>query len=196
MRNRRVEMKRFAFIMVGTVCLSAMLLVLTGLAAAAPSQAGLLSRVERACQQAHQQGRLESMPKVERDNLPQLAQAQCAQVRGSSLYALGELKDQGALEVIVGGLHDQDAHVRRIAARALGKIGDTRALEPLAQSLNDPSERPMVRAAAAQALGMFNDAQAAQVLQQNADAKPEMVRKAVDKALSRIAAAQEMMASN
>ena len=45
--------------------------------------------------------------------------------------ALGDLRDERAIEPLIGALEDQNDDVRCQAARALGEIGDPRAKEPL-----------------------------------------------------------------
>ncbi len=52
---------------------------------------------------------------------------------------LGELKDERAIEPLIGLLKDENSQIRKEAAKALGKIGDLRALEPLITTLDDQS---------------------------------------------------------
>lgn len=124
----------------------------------------LAKRVEAACQQAHQAGLMAKVEKVDRQALPGLAGAPCPQVRAASIYALGEVRDAGAVPLLVGHLNDEDKVVRRISARALGKIGDPAAAEPLIAALQNRQESLAVRCVAARALGMLSDLEAARAL--------------------------------
>jgi hypothetical protein len=51
--------------------------------------------------------------------------------------ALGEMRDERALEPLIGALQDRNEDVRCEAARALGEIGDPRAEEPLERATRD-----------------------------------------------------------
>jgi len=51
--------------------------------------------------------------------------------------ALGDIKDEKAVEPLLKALHDKNSDVRQAAAKALGDIGDDRAVEPLRQALGD-----------------------------------------------------------
>lgn len=54
------------------------------------------------------------------------------------IEALGEIRDQRAVEPLIGLLSDNDNEVRWEAALALGEIADPRALGPLEGALRDP----------------------------------------------------------
>jgi len=51
--------------------------------------------------------------------------------------ALGDIKDEKAIEPLVEALHDKNGDVRQAAAKALGDIGDQRAADALRQALDD-----------------------------------------------------------
>lgn len=51
--------------------------------------------------------------------------------------ALGDIKDETAVEPLMEALHDTNSCVRQAAAKALGNIGDDRAIEPLTAALGD-----------------------------------------------------------
>lgn len=51
--------------------------------------------------------------------------------------ALGDIRDEKAVEPLLKALHDKDSNVRQAAARALEDIGDDRATGPLRQALGD-----------------------------------------------------------
>ena len=79
------------------------------------------------------------------------------------LYALGEIKNEAAVEALIAGLEDVDAHVRRISARALAKIGDKRAVQPLIVLLGRDEARH-VKITAVNTLGRLGDNRAVLVL--------------------------------
>ncbi len=79
-----------------------------------------------------------------------------AQVRRITAFALGELRDQRAVAVLLERLQtDVSGSVQADAADALGKIGDAQAAAPLIEALGSRFE--FVRAAAARALGAIPD---------------------------------------
>jgi HEAT repeat protein len=51
--------------------------------------------------------------------------------------ALGEMRDERAIEPLIGALQDSNEDVRCEAARALGEIGDPRAEESLKKASHD-----------------------------------------------------------
>lgn len=53
------------------------------------------------------------------------------QVRVGAVEVLGEIKDQGAVDLLIARLKDDEDVVRYTSAAALGKIGDKRAIGPL-----------------------------------------------------------------
>ena len=64
--------------------------------------------------------------------------------------ALGELRDERAVEPLIEALHDRNEDVRCLAAKSLGEIGDPRAEEPLEMASRD--EYRQVRDSAAGAI--------------------------------------------
>lgn len=55
------------------------------------------------------------------------------------LYALGKLRTDGCLPVLIHALSSENEDLRAAAIRVLGELGDTRTLQPLVNMLNDPS---------------------------------------------------------
>ena len=76
-------------------------------------------------------------------------------VREEAAQALGEIKDNRAVEPLIKAVKDEDefVEVRASAALALGDIKDKRAVEPLIETL----ERPAVAKPVAYALGEIGD---------------------------------------
>ena len=61
-------------------------------------------------------------------------------IRREAAVALGEIKDEKAIEPLITALTtDEESEVRGSAADALGSIGDNRAVEPLKKALKDES---------------------------------------------------------
>jgi len=90
-------------------------------------------------------------------------QDQNRSIRDEAAKALGELKDDRAVEPLISVLtEDDDNDVRGSAAISLGMINDTRALEPLIEALQD--QESVVRSSAANGLGWLGDARAAEAL--------------------------------
>jgi HEAT repeat protein len=58
-------------------------------------------------------------------------------MRKYAAQALGEMKDQQAVESLIAALNDDDSYVRLFAAEALGKIKDTRAARPLFETFKN-----------------------------------------------------------
>jgi len=75
--------------------------------------------------------------------------------RVNAAEALGEIRDQSALEPLLAALDDASASVAAAAAHALGKLKNPRALEPLLTALDHESID--VATAAARALGDLGD---------------------------------------
>ncbi len=68
-----------------------------------------------------------------------------------AVWALGEIGEYEAVDVLIGLLHER-SHIRGAAAEALGKIGDSRAIPALSELLEvEKSKR--VRQKATEALG-------------------------------------------
>ncbi len=71
-------------------------------------------------------------------------------MRKCAAWALGELREKGAVEVLVKVLREStEAIVRQTAAEALGKIGDARAVRSLAEALGDSAPETAFAAAVA-----------------------------------------------
>ena len=56
---------------------------------------------------------------------------------GRAAKALGEIRDERAVEPLIEALQDMNEDVRCLAARSLGEIGDPRAEEPLERASRD-----------------------------------------------------------
>ncbi len=74
------------------------------------------------------------------------------------IYALGILKSNQAVDVLLPFLNDDDAHVRLATVMALGNIGEARSFVRIKSLLNDPE--PNVQWEAAVALAKNNNASA------------------------------------
>lgn len=74
------------------------------------------------------------------------------------IWALGKIKDETAVSVILERLTDENAVIRARAAIALGEIGAVTAVNSLIEALQD--EERIVRSSALQALGMIEDERA------------------------------------
>jgi len=72
-------------------------------------------------------------------------------LRMSSIWTLGRVKDPRAVQVLINTLGNKDPLMREKAAEALGHTGDLKAVESLISILNDQEET--IREAAAGALG-------------------------------------------
>lgn len=68
----------------------------------------------------------------------------------NAAVALGNLKDQKAIQPLIQALQDENATVRSLAAHSLGELNDISAEEPLTQALKD--EDASVRYEASEAL--------------------------------------------
>ena len=75
---------------------------------------------------------------------------------------LGDLKDQRAVQTLLGAMEDRDRNVRRQAIQSLGKIRDMRVVGVLRHAL--VGEDRYVRGAAARALGELRDTSAVDML--------------------------------
>jgi HEAT repeat protein len=84
------------------------------------------------------------------------AQGQIRQDRYYAAHLLGDLKDAGAIPVLVPLLADQD--VKDIVPWSLGQIGDRSAIPPLITSLDDPD--PSMRVLAIHALAELKASEA------------------------------------
>lgn len=74
----------------------------------------------------------------ERNDIEGLAIALRSPLLGvKAARAMGETRDEKAVEPLINALGDKREDVRRAAAEALGKLGDRRAVEPLSHTLND-----------------------------------------------------------
>lgn len=61
----------------------------------------------------------------------------CSAVRDSAVWALWQIPDRRAIDLLLDALSDEDPYVRGGAASALGRIGDRRAIRPLNKLLTD-----------------------------------------------------------
>jgi HEAT repeat protein len=73
----------------------------------------------------------------------------------SALRALGKIRDDRALDLLLEAITHQDREVRCIAIYSLGTTGDPRAIDPIIEALEDPV--PFVRQHAIWALGEIGD---------------------------------------
>jgi HEAT repeat protein len=78
-------------------------------------------------------------------------QGQIKSDRYYAVHLLGELKDPGAVPVLVGLLRDEQVNYK--VAWALGEIGGKQAIQGLVEALSDKS--PDVRVIAIESLGML-----------------------------------------
>jgi HEAT repeat protein len=80
-------------------------------------------------------------------------------VRGAAAKALGELKNDTAIEPLILALKDEDRWVRRDAAQALGEFRDARAVEPLIAVLRDlkGESNEQIRLTVIETLGKLRD---------------------------------------
>jgi HEAT repeat protein len=105
-------------------------------------------------------------------------------VRYSAIDALGNIRDNKAVDPLIQTLRDKDEKVRKGVAYALGEIGDQRAVKPLIQTLKDIDEN--VRSITAEALGKIRDKSAVEPLIQTLKDKDDEVRRAAAWALGEI----------
>jgi len=85
-------------------------------------------------------------------------------IRREAAVALGEIKDEKAIEPLITALTtDEESEVRGSAAFALGSIGSEKAIEPLITALTTDEESG-VRGSAADALGSIGDNRAVEPL--------------------------------
>ena len=78
-------------------------------------------------------------------------------VQHSAALALGEIKDDRAIEPLIQALKDNETNVRAVAAFALSRIGKP-SIDPLLLALMDNDSD--IRAGASLAIGMINDTRA------------------------------------
>lgn len=83
-------------------------------------------------------------------------------LRESAAKALGEIKANEAVELLIKCLSDKSWEVRVEAAIALGRIGNPKAVQPLIKKLDDKSFK--VRLAVVEALGRLRDQEAVEPL--------------------------------
>lgn len=101
------------------------------------------------------------------------------EIRYQAVEALGELRDNNAVEPLIALLrYDKgqyrDWEIRAAAALSLGKLGDTQAIEPMRRVFQQDVSR--VRACAAWALGALGDLQAVEGLIAALADKDELVQ--------------------
>lgn len=77
------------------------------------------------------------------------------EARKEAALALGEIKDERAVEPLIEALSHKALDIRMSAAKALGEIGDKRAIEPLARAYHDHNQ--YVRYYVVIALSRFKD---------------------------------------
>jgi HEAT repeat protein len=104
-----------------------------------------------------------------------------AMARAASVFALGEIKGNAAVEGLMAMLKDPDLAVRRESAQALGKSKEVKAVDPLLAALGDPA--PDVRRMTLQALGTIGDSRAVPAITDSLKDKNESVRQAALAAL-------------
>lgn len=89
------------------------------------------------------------------------AEREYSRIKASVIGALGEMKDESAIEILIESLSDPSEEVRMKSAIALGKIKDRRPVIRLMQILDNKLERETVKNAAIEALGEIADPKAA-----------------------------------
>ena len=96
------------------------------------------------------------------DNLIEMLQDkdEYKSIRATAATALGELLDERASAPLLAALDDEHAEVREKAAVALGAIKNAKAVDKLIALLENPLEKPSVRAACVTALGLIGDRKA------------------------------------
>src|SRR3989304_5105530 len=72
-----------------------------------------------------------------------------------AVYALGKLKGQKVIQLLLKAVKDPIEDVRAAAIRALGNMGDPRVMSPLTECLSDNSY--VVKRVVVEALGSFKD---------------------------------------
>ncbi|MGH2700074.1 MAG: HEAT repeat domain-containing protein [Actinomycetota bacterium] len=106
-----------------------------------------------------------------------------AEVRTQALFALGELRPEGAIDRLLAGVEDLDWGVRLFAVTMLGKFPAPRVVARVAAVVADDPEG-MVREAAAVSLGELGDPGAIEPLRRAAVDDPEReVRRSAKEAL-------------
>jgi len=83
-------------------------------------------------------------------------------IRWNAAEALGNIRSEAAVQLLIDALKDEDEDVRSNAANALGKTGSKKAVQPLIDVLKDENED--VRKEAAEALGYIESEKAVQPL--------------------------------
>ncbi len=86
--------------------------------------------------------------------------------RSEAALALGLLRDQAAVPVLIGLLDDEHDQVRAAAIDALGQIGDPSAIAPLLARMNDPVRHE--RARLVQSLRAFGEGATSALLEHGA----------------------------
>jgi HEAT repeat protein len=109
-------------------------------------------------------------------------------MQGAAAEALGWLRDERAVPMLLLTLNDDDANVREIALEALGRIGHPAALEALMEALHDESE--WLRRAAAQALGDLGDPRAMHALTAALQDDSRVVQDAAFESIKRVDSAR------
>jgi HEAT repeat protein len=81
--------------------------------------------------------------------------------RSSAAWALGEIKDQKAVNPLINVLKDKDSLVKRMSVEALGKLKNPNAVNPLIAIAMDKNNEYFLRRNAVKALGEIADTKAA-----------------------------------
>jgi HEAT repeat protein len=110
-------------------------------------------------------------------------------MQGAAAEALGWLRDERAVPMLLLTLNDDDANVREIALEALGRIGHPAALDALMGALHDDSSE-WLRRAAAQALGDLGDPRAMPALTAALQDDSRVVQDAAFESIKRIGGAR------
>ena len=106
-------------------------------------------------------------------------------VRMAAVLALGEIRDERAVEKLINALSDAAWKVRKLGAWALGEMKEERAVQPLCRMLLEDS-RAEARETAAWALGEIKSSQAVASLNQALNDSETRVREKARWALSEI----------
>ncbi|MDM7912685.1 MAG: HEAT repeat domain-containing protein, partial [Methanotrichaceae archaeon] len=104
-------------------------------------------------------------------------------VREAALKSLARIRSEGACDLALSALKDEDYRVRLTAVTSLGEIGQSKALEPLVDVMFGQDEQE-IRAWAAWSLGEIGDPRAVEPLRRAYKTCPvEVMKKAKDSLL-------------
>jgi len=107
-------------------------------------------------------------------------------VRGDAAEALGQIRDERALEPLIALLEDDTHHVRDQAAQSLGKLKHKRAVQPLINYLNYLDRHNQYSEAAVRALGEIGASEAVEPLLLALKTGHKLMERVVASALGRI----------